>query len=83
MKLKTKLLITFLILILAPIMFTALAFFGISRYQMNAVKKLYGIENTSYETLSNTPAMLSRITRDAYAGMKAKAGTDPDAFLDA
>lgn len=50
MKLKTKLLITFLILILAPIMFTALAFFGISRYQMNAVKKLYGIENTSYET---------------------------------
>ena len=36
MKLKTKLLITFLILILAPIMFTALAFFGISRYQMTS-----------------------------------------------
>ena len=49
MKLKTKLLITFLILILAPIMFTSLAFFGISRYQMSAVKRLYGIENTSYE----------------------------------
>ena len=48
MKLKTKLLITFLILILAPIMFTSLAFFGISRYQMNAVKKLYGVENASY-----------------------------------
>lgn len=64
MKLKTKLLITFLILILAPIMFTSLAFFGISRYQMNAVKKLYGVENASYETLSNTPAMLSRITKD-------------------
>ena len=82
MKLKTKLLITFLILILAPIMFTSLAFFGISRYQMNAVKKLYGVENASYETLSNTPAMLSRITKDAYTGMQAKAESDPDAFED-
>ena len=82
MKLKTKLLITFLILILAPIMFTSLAFFGISRYQMNAVKKLYGVENASYETLSNTPAMLSRITKDAYTGMQAKSESDPDAFED-
>jgi hypothetical protein len=54
----------------------------ISRYQMNAVKKLYGVENASYETLSNTPAMLSRITKDAYTGMQAKSESDPDAFED-
>ena len=61
MKLKTKLLITFLILILAPIMFTSLAFFGISRYQMNAVKKLYGVENAGHAE----PDYQGRLYRDA------------------
>lgn len=82
MKLRTKLIITFLILILGPVMFTALAFFGISRYQMKAIKKLYGVESASYETLSNTPAMLNRITKETYTGMEKKAESDPEAFED-
>ena len=82
MKLRSKLIITFLILILVPVLFTTVAFFGFGQYQLNSIRKLYGVENVTYETLSNTPAMMSRITRETYDGMQQKAETDPDAFED-
>ena len=82
MKLRSKLIITFLILILVPVLFTAVAFLGFGHYQINSIKKLYGVENVTYETLSNTTAMLSRITREAYGDLQEKAETDPDAFQD-
>ena len=82
MKLRSKLIVTFLILILVPVLFTTGAFFLFGHYQMNAVKRLYGLENVTYETLSNTTAMLSRITRDTYESMQETARTDPDEFGD-
>ena len=82
MKLRSKLIVTFLILILVPVLFTTAAFFLFGHYQMNAVKRLYGLENVTYETLSNTTAMLSRITRDTYESMRETARTDPDEFGD-
>ena len=44
MKLRTKLIITFLTLILVPIIFTGAAFFGFGRYQINSIKEMYGVE---------------------------------------
>ena len=82
MKLRSKLIVTFLILILVPVLFTTGAFFLFGHYQMNAVKRLYGLENVTYETLSNTTAMLSRITRETYESMRETARTDPDEFED-
>ena len=82
MKLRSKLIVTFLILILVPVLFTTAAFFLFGHYQMNAVKRLYGLENVTYETLSNTTAMLSRITRETYESMRETARTDPDEFGD-
>ena len=80
MKLHTKLIITFLILILVPVSFTTLAFFGISQYQINSIRKLYGVENASYETLSNTPAMLSRITEESFSAMEKTAEENPESL---
>jgi len=82
MKLRTKLLITFLILILVPVLFTGVAFFGFSHYQIKSIEKLYGVEDASYETVSNTTAMLSKITKIAYASMQEKIRENPDAFED-
>lgn len=82
MKLRTKLIITFLILILVPVLFTGLAFFGFGQYQIKAVKRLYGVENATYETVSNTTAMLSKITKSTYSTMQQKAEEDPKAFED-
>ena len=83
MKLRTKLLVTFLILILVPVLFTGVAFFGFSRYQIRTIEKLYGVEDASYETVSNTTAMLNKVTKIAYVAMQEKLEEDPDAFLDA
>lgn len=45
MKLRTKLIITFLILILVPVIFTGAAFFAFGRYhQITSIKASYGVE---------------------------------------
>lgn len=44
MKLRTKLIITFLTLILVPVIFTGAAFFGFGRYQISGIKATYGVE---------------------------------------
>lgn len=44
MKLRTKLIITFLTLILVPVSFAGAAFFGFGRYRINSIKDLYGVE---------------------------------------
>lgn len=80
MKLRTKLIITFLILILVPVLFTGLAFFGFWKYQIKTIEKLYGVEDAGYEILSNTPAMLSKMTKSVYESMQEQAETDVEAF---
>lgn len=82
MKLRTKLIITFLLLILVPVLFTGLAFFGFGQYQIKAIEKLYGMENASYEALSNTTGMLNRVTMNTYLAMRQKSETEPEAFED-
>ncbi|MCI8599609.1 MAG: HAMP domain-containing histidine kinase [Lachnospiraceae bacterium] len=80
MKLRTKLIITFLILILLPVLFTGLAIFGFGQHQLNSLKKLYGIDNFTYEVLSNTTGMMSRITKNIYLSLEQKAEEDVKAF---
>ena len=82
MKLRTKLIITFLILILVPVLFTGAAFYGFGKYQIKSIEELYGVENPTYETFSNTTAMLSRATQIVYEGMRQKLEESPAAFED-
>jgi signal transduction histidine kinase len=82
MKLRTKLIITFLILILVPVLFTGVAFYGFGKYQIKSIEELYGVENPTYETFSNTTAMLSRATQIVYEGMRQKLEESPAAFED-
>ena len=82
MKLRTKLIITFLILILVPVLFTGIAFFAFGRYQIKSIEKLYNVEDPTYETFSNTTAMLSRATQIIYEGMRQKLTENPQAFED-
>lgn len=82
MKLRTKLIVTFLILILVPVSCTAIACVGFGHYQMRAIEKLYGVKDASYETLSNTTALLNRITGEVFTAMETKAEQEPEAFED-
>ncbi len=74
--------ITFLILILVPVLFTGIAFFGFGHYQIRSIEKLYNVEDPTYEIYSNTTAMLNRATQMIYEGMRGKLEENPGAFAD-
>lgn len=51
MKLRTRLLITFSIMVLLPLVLTALAFMSIGLYMNHAVHQEYGLESFNYKTI--------------------------------
>lgn len=81
MKLKTRFLITFLAIILVPIVMTIIAFCAFTQLQVKNMKDQYGIE-VSTEKLSDSTLMLTRMTRPAFDLLKEKAAEDPAALED-
>ena len=82
MKLKTRIIISFFIIVLEPLLFTVLAFCFFSHYQFRDIEKPYGIENPTYETLANTAEMIARLTNKAAENIEETANTDPERFTD-
>lgn len=80
MKLKTRITISFFVIILVPLSFTAAALFGFSKYQLKAIEKQYGIENPTYETLSNTAQMISGVTKRMFDTLQKEAKANPESF---
>ena len=83
MKLKTRLFIAFLTVILLPICLTVLMYFAFSTYQIGAIEKTYGIENTTRESLSNSMQVLSRLTERSYHKLQELIREDPDEMEEA
>lgn len=79
MKLRTRIIITFFAIILVPLVLTAISFYGFAQYQVKALRKQYGIEAT-YEHLSNSTMMLTKITQDTFTMVQEKAMKDPGVF---
>ncbi|MCI9132562.1 MAG: HAMP domain-containing histidine kinase [Lachnospiraceae bacterium] len=82
MKLKTKLLISFLVIILMPLSMICLAFVGFGGYQLSTLEKSFGVEDADYETFSNSTLVLSKMTKSAYLSLQEQAGKDTGAFED-
>ncbi|MFQ7288671.1 MAG: hypothetical protein ACLRPV_07040 [Lacrimispora saccharolytica] len=62
MKLKTKVIISFFITIFVPIILCGITFYLFSEYKVKAIGEQYGIENPTYEMLSNNALMLDILT---------------------
>lgn len=82
MKLKTRLIITFFIIICVPLTLASVALLGIGRYQLNSIEENYGINGITVDTFSNSVQMLSISTQKIYEDMKEEAEKKPDNFLD-
>ena len=82
MKLKTRIIISFFIIVLEPLLFTVLAFCFFSHYQFRAIEKQYGIENPTYETLTNTAEVVTHLTNETAEAIEETADTDPEQFTD-
>lgn len=82
MKLKTRIIISFFVIILFPLALTGIALMGFTSYQMRAIEEQYGIDGVTYQSLSNNTLILDRITHKAFSNLEETAQVSPDSFED-
>ena len=81
MKLKTRLIIAFFVILFVPFLMFAVAFFGFSKYQMRMIEQSYGVP-MSLESLSDSMQVIGKSTEQIFNKLKVQAKEDPDQFLD-
>ncbi len=81
MKFKTRLRLTFIIIILLPLVLTALAFFGIGMYLMDVQKGL-PIESMEYTQISENMQEMVAATDQAFFVLQKQIATDPSMLED-
>lgn len=81
MKLKTRLIIAFFVILFVPFLMFGIAFFGFSKYQMQAIEQSYGVP-MSWDTLSDTMQVIGKSTEKVFKELKSQAEKEPDCFLD-
>lgn len=82
MKFKTRLTISFCIIIFVPICLAIFVIFGFQKFQMKAIEKTYGIEAENYNYLMNSVLLLNHYTKNNYEKLMKQASQSPDQFLD-
>lgn len=79
MKLKTRLVIAFCIIIILPIGLAGAAILGLYRIQTKAIQKNYGLEASDTQgVLSNSLQLMSRYTKTEYDEICKLAKSDPE-----
>lgn len=81
MKLRTRLIIAFFVIILVPFILFGFTIFGFTRLQMNALEEHYGVP-MSMETLSDSMQVISTATAEEFEELKVQVEHDPEQFLD-
>ena len=82
MKLKTRIIISFFVIILFPLALTGIALMGFTSYQMRALEEQYGIDGMTYQSLSNNTLILDKITHKAFSSLEETARVSPGQFED-
>ena len=77
MKLKSKIIISFCIIIFVPIVLMMAALFSFQRIQVKAIEQTYGIKENNYSYFSNSMQLLSRFTKECFKELKDTAKNDP------
>lgn len=82
MKFRTRLWITFVTIIILPVILTAIAFAGISFHVITNEGRNYGIEVNNYTMLSDSISSFGRLTDGTFYKVREQAKSDPARFLD-
>ncbi|MGN0484911.1 MAG: ATP-binding protein [Lachnospiraceae bacterium] len=80
MKLKTKLIVSFCIILFVPFLLAAIALFGVTNVQMRQIEKNYGISDVNI--IANSMQLMSRSAKDVYQELCHVAETDPNKMQD-
>ena len=83
MKLRTRLIVSFCIIIFVPVLLMGIALWGFGQFQMKAIRRAYDVEGTSpYEYLTNSIRVISRFTKTDYESLLAVAEETPEKLED-
>ncbi len=82
MKFKTKLIISFCIIIFVPMFLAALTVVGFQHIQVKAIEKTYGVETEGYNYFGNSLQLLNRYTISDYDELSQIAEESPDKLED-
>ncbi len=81
MKIKTKLVISFCIMIFVPMLLAGMIMFGFYNFQVHAVEQTYGIRNADAYSLLYSVKLLNRYTAADFEKLSNTVRTDPDKLL--
>ena len=81
MKLKTRLIIAFLIIVFVPFLLFGVAFWGITSFQTDAIEEMYGVSVT-FDNLSDSMHMLGEATQDIFKEIQDQARKNPEMLLE-
>lgn len=82
MKLKTRLTVSFCIIIFVPLLLAVFVILGFQKYQIKAIETTYDIEAGAYTYLTNPVQLLNRYTKRNYERLLEEAAKNPDRFLE-
>ena len=82
MKMKNKLIISFLIGIFIPIILTGVAFSVFQKLQTRTIEQAYGIHDAEGYSLTSTVQILNRMTEDAYNQLLSDSINQPEVLED-
>ena len=82
MKLRTRLIVSFCIIIFVPVMLTGAALWGFGQFQIREMRQMYDVSADPYEYLTNSIRMLSRFTKANYEDLLNVARNNPGKLED-
>lgn len=82
MKLKTRLIISFCIIIFVPIVLAMFTMVGFQEIRMKAIERTYDLDSSNYNYLIDSVQILNRYTKKNYEMLQKETKSDPDRFED-
>lgn len=83
MKLKTRLIVSFCIIIFVPVVLAGIVLVGFKNFQMKNLEQTYGLEETSdYNYLTNSLQLLNRFTKKDFEEIQKIAKSKPEKLED-
>lgn len=80
MKLRTRLMVTFLTIVVLPILLTGVTYSVVKIATKQNIRRIYGVENVSMSLISNPVEGFSELTDAEYEELKVVAQTAPEQF---
>lgn len=83
MKLKTRLIISFCIIIFVPVLLAGVVLMGFKNFQMKNLEETYGLEGAAdYNYLMNSLQLMNRFTKDDFEEIQKVAKDNPEQLED-